>query len=813
MIPEMDTSTIVEEKTEQQQKAGACFHCGEPVEKGNYRSDDKEFCCNGCLMAWKLIHSAGLDFYYNDEKNPELQRKTIDFDPGRFAYLDDPDIAGKLIRYRSGSVQQIWLDLPAIHCASCLRVLENLHRFNGGVLKVSVNFERKQAHILFDSEKISLRELVQLLAAIGYEPKLTLEELDGTRKKRPDMDLVFRLGVAGFCFGNIMLLSLPDYLAGSRELEANLGEWFKYISLILAMPVFFYSSNAFFRPALAGLKNGYVNMDAPVSLAILATFVRSVVDVTFGFGTGYFDSMSGIVFFMLVGRYLQSRTHSSLTFDRDFKSYFPIAIDTLVKDAFVPKALPSLQAGDIIRVRPGEIIPADGDIIDGTGYVDYSFVTGESAITRVDNGEKVFSGGRQTRDLLTIRLEKPVEQSYLTSLWNKDAFKRKSLERMARFDRIGRDFTWAVIGVAVVAAIYWLFFEPSKSLDAFTAVLIIACPCALLVTVAYTHGHILGVLSRNRFYLRDSGVLATLANPGAIVWDKTGTLTSQDKFNTHYRGTELTAEDQRAIASLANLSMHPLSRMLVSKLEAKDFAITSNYREVAGKGISGTVDGISYTVGSAEWVGAEQADENRQGSVVYVKKGEEVLGRFEISHQYRPGLLGVLKNLSRSFKTIVLSGDNNAQKANLREALGAEVELNFDQLPTDKLQYLEELRKKHSNTIMIGDGLNDAGALRKSDFGLAVTDELNNFTPASDGIMQGDKLVRLPDFISLAARGQRLIAGVFTYSAIYNIAGIYFAVRAELSPMIAAIIMPLSSLSIILITFAGVWYFAKKLDL
>lgn len=161
----------------------------------------------------------------------------------------------------------------------------------------------------------------------------------------------------------------------------------------------------------------------------------------------------------------------------------------------------------------------------------------------------------------------------------------------------------------------------------------------------------------------------------------------------------------------------------------------------------------------------------------------------------------------------MLSGDNNAQEANLREALGPEVELNFDQLPTDKLQYLEELRKKHSNTIMIGDGLNDAGALRKSDFGLAVTDELNNFTPASDGIMQGDKLVRLPDFISLAARGQRLIAGVFTYSAIYNIAGIYFAVRAELSPMIAAIIMPLSSLSIILITFAGVWYFAKKLKL
>jgi P-type Cu+ transporter len=765
------------------------------------------------LMAWELIHSAGLDFYYSDEQNPELERKKIDFDPGRFAYLDDPDIVSKLVRYQEGSLQQIWLDLPTIHCGSCLRVLENLHRFKSAVLKVSVNFERKQAHILYDSERISLRELVQLLAAIGYEPRLTLEELDGGPKKKPDHDLIFRLGVAGFCFGNIMLLSLPDYLAGSRELEANLGEWFKYMSLLLAIPVFFYSSNAFFKPALAGLKNAYVNMDAPVSLAILATFVRSVVDVTFGFGTGYFDSMSGIVFFMLVGRYLQSRTHSSLTFDRDFKSYFPIAIDTLVKDSFVPKALPNLSAGDIIRVRPGEIIPADGDIIEGNGYIDYSFVTGESEVIKVKKGEEVYSGGRQTRNLLTIRLKKAVEQSYLTSLWNKDTFKRKSLQRMARFDRIGRDFTWAVIGVAVLAAIFWLFVDPTKSLDAFTAVLIIACPCALLVTVAYTHGHILGVLSRNRFYLRDSGVLSTLAKPGAIVWDKTGTLTSQDQFNTHYSGTPLQKEDIEALASLANLSMHPLSRMLVSKLGVKKFLRITDYREVAGKGVSGLAGAVNYGIGSAEWVGLQKPTENSSGSVVYVKKGSEILGSFEVSHQYRPGLLNVLKKLSQSFKNIVLSGDNNAQEENLRETLGEEVDLHFGQLPADKLQFIEGLREKYPNTIMVGDGLNDAGALRKSDFGLAVTDELNNFTPASDGIIQGDKLVRLPDFIALAGKGQKLIAAVFTYSAIYNLAGIYFAVRAELSPMIAAIIMPLSSLSIILITFAGVWYFAEKLKL
>lgn len=806
---------ILEENPKELSIEGGCFHCGEPVEETGHSKDGKEFCCNGCLMAYQLIRSAGLDFFYDSENNPDLKRKKIEIESGKFDYLDNPDIASRIIKYEQGSLKQIWLDLPDIHCASCLRVLENLHRFNSGVVKVNVNFERKSAHILFNAEVIGLKELVKLLATIGYEPRLTLEEYTEGKKAKGSMDLVYKLGVAGFCFGNIMLLSLPDYLAGSREIEANLGEWFKYLSLILSLPVFFYSSNAFFRPAMAGLKRGYVNMDAPVSLAILATFVRSVVDVLFGFGTGYFDSMSGIVFFMLIGRYLQSRTHSSLSFDRDFRSYFPIAIDTLIKGEFIPKALPELKTGDIVRIRPGEIIPADAMVLEGEGRIDYSFVTGESSIIKVEKGEKVYSGGRQTRSLLTICLSHEVEQSYLTSLWNKETFKEKSKARLERFDRIGRDFTWGVIAVAIIAAIYWAFNDPSKSLDAFTAVLIIACPCALLVTVAYTHGHILGVLSRNNFYLRDSGVLATLAKPGAIVWDKTGTLTSQQKFKTRFHGRSLHTEEKRAIASLADLSMHPLSRMLVSHLKNGKLNEVRDFEENPGNGISGRSGKDFFILGSRTFVSAEGSfdKEEKEGSRVYVSKNGDYLGYFEMNHEYRSGILESLKKLKKAARTIILSGDNPSEETYLKNELGSEVEMRFNQLPSEKLKFMAELKKNHKNTLMIGDGLNDAGALSQSDFGLAVTDQLNNFTPASDGIIQGDQLSRLPDFVALAQKGQKLIAAVFTYSAIYNLAGIYFAVRAELSPMIAAIIMPLSSISIILITFAGVYYFSKKLNL
>lgn len=799
--------------TEVAVKKEECFHCGDAVDNNQYVTDRKSFCCNGCLMAYRLIQSAGLDFFYDKNQNPDLERKKISLDREKFAYLDNPEIASRLIRYEEGNTQAVWFELPAIHCASCLRVLENLHRFDPGVIKVSVNFEKRNAHILFDKSKISLRELVVLLASIGYEPSLSLENVMSGSLGKSNKKLLYQLGVAGFCFGNIMLLSLPDYLAGSAELEANLGEWFKYMSLILSLPVFFYSSNAFFQPAIAGLKKGYVNMDAPVSLAILATFIRSVTDVSLGFGTGYFDSMSGIVFFMLVGRYLQSRTHTSLSFDRDFKSYFPIAVDTLVKDRFVPKALPELKKGDIIRLRPGEIIPGDGYIVEGKGEIDYSFVSGESAVVKSGPGEKVYSGGRQTRNLLTVRLSREVAQSYLTSLWNKDAFKKKSMDRMERFDRWGRDFTWGVIAIAVIAGLVWLFIDPGKSFDAATAVLIIACPCALLVTVAYTHGHLLNVFSRNNFYLRDSGVLNILAKPDAIVWDKTGTLTSQQKFTGNYRGEKLQDRDLIAISSLASLSLHPLSQMVVDYLDTDYQIKVENFAEETGQGISGEVNGKCYRLGSEAFIRKSEREEVRNGSRVYVEMGGQYYGYFELVHQYRRGLLPVIKAMKSKVKNTVLSGDNNAEESHLRNVLGEGVDLKFNQYPDDKLEYLKKLKTQGSKTLMIGDGLNDAGALQQSDMGIAVSDHLNNFTPASDGILKGDQLERLPDFIQLAAWGQKLIAGVFTYSAIYNMVGIWFAVRAELSPMIAAIIMPLSSISIILITFTGVYYFSKKLKL
>lgn len=810
----MGSETEVRNEAETTLKeSGVCYHCGDPLDFEVHSTEGKFFCCGGCKMAYQLIQGAGLSFFYDNNKNPDLKRFKIDHEEGKFAYLDNPEIAHKIIRFEKGTLQQVWLDLPAIHCASCLQVLENLHRFDEGIIKVSVNFEKKKAHILYNSEKISLRKLVQLLASIGYEPRLTLENITGESDRHSNLELIYKLGVAGFCFGNIMLLSLPDYLAGSTELEANLGEWFKYMAMILSLPVFFFSSNAFFRPAWAGIKNGYVNMDAPVSLAIIATFVRSIVDVTFGWGTGYFDSMSGIVFFMLVGRYLQSRTHSSLSFDRDFRSYFPIAIETLIKDQFIPKALPDLQDGDIIRIRPGEIIPADGVVLDGKGHIDYSFVTGESAISVVEVGERVYSGGRQTRNLLTVKLNAEVAQSYLTSLWNKDAFRKKSLNRMARFDRIGRDFTWGVIAVAILAGVYWVFNDPSKSLDAATAVLIIACPCALLVTVAYTHGHLLNVLSNNQFYLRDSGVLSVLANPDAIIWDKTGTLTSQQKYKVQYKGDNLSEEDRKAISSLANLSLHPLSRMMVKHLNVKSVLKISDFEEVAGSGLKGKVGKHQFRIGSKKWVSGKNEDGPKSGSRVHISRDVHYLGYFELTNQYRKGILETVDQLSTKYPNVILSGDNDSEKNHLGRELKNPVEMYFEQLPGDKLEFLTKAEKKWGKTMMIGDGLNDAGALIQSDFGIAVTDHLNNFTPASDGIIHGDSLYRMGDFIKLASKGQKLIAGVFAYSALYNLVGIWFAVRAELSPMIAAIIMPLSSISIILITFTGVFFISKWLKL
>ncbi|MFN3666241.1 MAG: heavy metal translocating P-type ATPase, partial [Sediminibacterium sp.] len=366
-----------------------CYHCGETCKDTDIQAHDKHFCCEGCKMVYEILNEHEMCTYYDLNKNPGQSQKII-VRADKFAFLEDVAIQQSLISYRDTNQTHVNFYLPQMHCSSCLWLLEQLYRLNKGVVSCKVNFERKEADIVFNHNLISLRQLAELLTGIGYEPYISYNDL-GKKKPVTDRKKIFRLGVAGFCFANIMLMSFPEYL-GIDEKEGQLLIFFRYLNLILSLPVFFYSAGEFYTSAWNALKQKFLNIDAPIVLAIWVTFARSLYEVITGTGSGYFDSMTGIVFFMLAGRVLQDRTHRQLNFDRDYTSYFPVAVTRIKDEESVTVTLPDIKLNDTLLIHHQELIPADGIITRGRALIDYSFVTGETLPVSKEMGVIVYAG-------------------------------------------------------------------------------------------------------------------------------------------------------------------------------------------------------------------------------------------------------------------------------------------------------------------------------------------------------------------------------------------------------------------------------------
>jgi len=804
-----------------------CSHCGESCPKDPIREGDRAFCCEGCLMVYQLLDSSGLCNYYQLNAHPGISRRMA-VRRDKFAFLDDVKIAAGLVSFQNESEIHVQFYLPQIHCSSCLYLLEQLPRLDGGVISSRVDFAAKQVSLILNSKTVSLRKAAELLTSLGYEPYINLKDW-GEPKRGAEKGLLLQLGIAGFCFANIMLISFPEYL-GLDHSEPAIQRVFRYLNLLFSLPVVFYSARPFYLSAWKGLQHRFLNIDAPIVLAIWVTFIRSILEVTAGRGSGYFDSMAGIVFFMLAGRFLQDRTYRRLTFDRDYRSYFPVAVTAVIQDKVTGKelehvkAMPDIRSGDTLRIFSGELIPADGILTRGKALIDYSFVTGESQPVEKQMGEIVYAGGRQTAAAIEILVVKEVAQSYLTQLWNrkeKGGSEKDSGGDFSFVHPLSRWFTCMVLATAAGAALYWGFHDASRIWSVVTAVLIVACPCALLLSSTFTNGNLLRILGRHHFYLRNAAVIERIATADHIVFDKTGTLTEAGKQEVSYQGDGLTVKQELLIATLAAQSGHPLSRMLARHLSGEESydmmrdnadgdvsCSVLGFRETAGQGVEGFVYGERVALGSLEYIRriVGNVDKNWStpgaGTRVYVAIGGRAKGFYDISNRYRDGLRELAKAVRGKMSVSVLSGDNNRESKNLQELLGQDTTLLFNQSPKGKSKYIGHLQRVGKRVMMIGDGLNDAGALEQSDIGIALTEDCNNFTPASDAILRADELERLPFFIRLCQVGKRIILASFILSILYNLIGLSFAVSGALSPLVAAILMPSSSLSILILTYS-----------
>lgn len=804
----MNIVSETSEITLQQANQSCCFHCGDACKKGTTLVyQNKPFCCEGCKTVFELLDQNGMCSYYDFEKNPGITIKTRDF-KNRFDYLDTPAVAEKLLDYADEKICKISFYIPAIHCTSCIWLLENLYKLEPGVVSSEVNFLKKTASFTYDPHLISLKKLVELISSIGYEPEITLEQTSG-KKLLTDRSFIYKIGVAGFCFGNIMLFSFPEYFHLDDLIDPGFRPFFGYLNLLLSLPVLFYSGSGYFVSAYNGLKQRIINIDVPLSLGIAVMFIRSSYEIISGTGAGFMDALAGLVFFLLIGKWFQNRSYKALSFERDYKSYFPLSVTRLENEEEVSCTIDSLREGDIILVRNNELIPADSILIDGYAHIDYSFVTGESQPVSKKSGDKLFAGGKQTGGIIRLKLLKTVSQSYLTSLWNHEVFKKDtSINLSSRTHKVSKYFTVVILIIAITTAGYWIMVDSSKALNAFTSVLIITCPCALALTVPFTFGNSLRIMGRNHLYLKNADIIEEMAKIDVIVLDKTGTITQPESGKVIYEGELLSEEEHRIIKSAVQSSTHPLSKSIDQFLTAEVLHPRPQVHELAGKGL----ECMGVKIGSYVFVTgqAQQGDSDFTASDVHVSVNGMYKGRFRIQNVYREGVKELAERLKKRYQIHILSGDHDGERNNLLALFGTETPLMFRQTPEMKLQYIQQLQQSGHHVMMLGDGLNDAGALKQSNVGFAVTGKNGTFFPACDGMLRSDSLSKLDALMHQAVKSMDTVRYSFIISFTYNVIGLSFAVRSVLEPVIAAVLMPVSSVSVIAFTVLLTSWFAKK---
>lgn len=779
-----------------------CYHCGDSCRNVSVDYDDKTFCCEGCKLVYDVLRDNELCSYYKYNEAPG--NSPADASDGRFGYLDDDSIKSRLLKFDEGDLATVIFHIPKMHCSSCIWLLEHLQRINPAVLRSRVSFLDRKLTLVFRQDQLSLRGLVELLAMIGYEPQISMEDVDGRADIFTDKTTAYRIGIAGFAFGNIMLFSFPEYFSIGISSEAGYARFFGYLNLVISLPVFFYCSAKFFKSAWNSIHQRFLNIDVPIALGILVMFVRSCIDILTGSGPGYFDTMAGLVFFMLVGRYFQDKTYSRISFDRDYRSFFPVSVMIFKDGRYVSVPLSQLKKEDVIFVRNDEIVPADSVLISDSASIDYSFVTGESIPVLKRAGEQVFAGGKQKGPAVRMKVVKDVSQSYLTQLWNDDRYLERKEETGLQLlvDHISHYFTFVILAVALISLSWWLYSgQPVRAWDAFTTVLIIACPCALAISSPFTLGSILRIFGSRNLFLRGYPVIERLANVDFIVFDKTGTLTETAEGTVEFIGPGLTSLQMDLICSSAVQSTHPLSRSLRKHLKsmgASSGIEVISIQEAVGKGLKVVFSDHVVRLGALDFVSKGNNFRQLNESAVHCSIDGSYIGEFLVFNMYRPGVESLFDNLRKNgYPVVILTGDNAAEKDRIRELSDGRVEFRSNQLPDDKLKFIQHQQMAGKRVLMVGDGLNDAGALRQAHVGLSVSDDINNFSPACDGILSGDMLSSLPVFLRVAKASKRIIIGAFSIALVYNVAGCWFAVRGELSPVIAAILMPLSTVTII----------------
>ena len=479
-----------------------CDHCGDEILNRNVHTfNEKSFCCNGCMVVYQLLDENGMGAFYKLEDRSGVRPKNVQ--EHKYDFLEVEEIRSKFIDFEDENYIKITLFLPEIHCSSCIYLLENLPRILPAVTSCQVAFIQREALITFRKNELKLSELAVFLNKIGYAPNF------GNRKeqnKKSNKIFLYKLGLAGFAFGSIMLWSFPEYL-GMGDVDETFRNLTSYLSFFISIPVLVFSASDYFISAYKAIRSKALNLDVPITIGIIALYLQSVYAIFTNQGSGYMDSFAGFIFFLLIGKWFQSRTYESLSFERDYTSYFPVAITRISEGKEEIVEIEKIKAGETILIRNEEVIPCDSVLESEKAKIDYSFVTGESTPIYKVKGDFIYAGGKLLGQKVRLKAEKSSNRSLLTQLWNDIKLEKFKPTRYKFQDIIAKYFIGVVFVVAALSAIAWLFIDPSRITEIVVAVLIVACPCALALSSPFTYGNIMKLMGRKGLYLKNTMII------------------------------------------------------------------------------------------------------------------------------------------------------------------------------------------------------------------------------------------------------------------------------------------------------------------
>lgn len=784
-----------------------CYHCGLPADE-NFaaviQGETRQFCCIGCQLVAQTIALGGLDNYYRyrdglAEKPLELERDYSGFDLAEVqsAFVSKAEDGTLIAR----------LHIQGISCAACAWLIEQHLARIAGVVAVRVNATTRGCLLQWQPQTVRLSELFSSLLSIGYHPQPDrLEDTQKIRRQESHRALM-RLGVAGIGMMQVGMVAVALYAGGMQGIEKNWEYFLRWVSLVIATPVVFFSAQPFFISAWRSLQARHLNMDVPVSLAIGLAYGASVFATLTHTGEVYFDSVSMFTFFLLLGRYLEMRArHSSAFASESLRQLLPVTVEKRCEEGIVAVPLGALIAGDRIRVASGDVIPVDGVLLTASARVDESLLTGESIPREKIEGDHLSAGTLNSDTALEMRVEAvgaDTELAAVERLVEKAALQKP--RQIALADRIAGNFVAAVLLLAVGVGVLWWWIEPGKAFWVVLSVLVVTCPCALSLATpaALTAG--VNRARRNGLLISGASAMEALAKVDQVVFDKTGTLTEGRLRRVEHESLDPTVgeDDQLAVvAALERYSSHPIAQAFD---DVPTTRVATDVRVASAAGVEGEVDGKRYRFGRADFacatlvVDAVYSRDMWQLLSCQIADGRwKPLGWIQLADTLRSSAGDAVASLRQQTIAVdLLSGDRLAVVARVAETIRIE-HYQADATPADKLMWIQQRQQSGRVVLMAGDGLNDVPVLSAADVSVAMGSATQLAQSRADCILLSGNLTAIPDSISLARRVQTIIRQNLGWALAYNGLALPAAALGIVPPYLAAVGMSLSSLVVVL---------------